>query len=793
MYRIKLSCLLFLILVSYHVLSQNNWTISSIDIPKSFIENKGQFDLSKTLNEEVLYSSKIDGLEYFFYSTGYAICKTEWVKPKESLLTKVLRHEKEKEKEEEEKEENERKVNKKITYQKIEFKHSNPNHLITAENKLNHYYAYSILKDKEAIGVKANCYKKIVYNNIYDNIDLVFEIPKDSNGLKYSFILHPGADVSVIEIEYRGAKNLTIDQGNFKVETKIGEIVEFAPLSYYQTDKKKILSSFLLNGKVLKFKLDLPEVSNTVVIDPWTVTSLSLDSVYYFYDIDFDSNGNVYSYGEDIMEQLTLVKLDPNGNLMWIYSPILLNTYNYYGDFAIDKLTNRIFLTEGWNGFTGAQIIRIDENATQEKFFQGDINFAEMWRISYSNCSNQAVIAGGGTSNPTYQTCYLDFDIENMTMLQYVVTNDCCHDVNMLALDDYGYCYQITNRTSAGPDFDNHLVKLPLPNLLPIVYNVPTQYKLNEANSNFFYINGGLENGYNGIATFENNVYTYDSHNLKKWDSENGNLLFNKVIHSVSDSSELSNVFWGGLEIDACGRIFIGYKDSLLILNSNFLLINSYQLPDSIIDLKLDKNFVYICGADFITKIELESSNSCNPFLVEKISTNKDCNQKGSAKINISGGVPPYDIKWNTSPPQTTTEINNLEAGVYKFIVKDATCNKNKIQDSIIIYDFSNEKLELKNPTNIFSPDKDKSNDFYYPFNEFLTPEVNSKIENYHFIILNRWGNVIFETNNPSEGWNGLSSDNKSATEGVYYWKLSLKVSCLEDTKEYNGFFHLIR
>ena len=41
--------------------------------------------------------------------------------------------------------------------------------------------------------------------------------------------------------------------------------------------------------------------------------------------------------------------------------------------------------------------------------------------------------------------------------------------------------------------------------------------------------------------------------------------------------------------------------------------------------------------------------------------------------------------------------------------------------------------------------------------NEMLTPKLNGcRVESLRFMIYNRWGELVFESNQPNVGWNGL-------------------------------------
>ena len=75
---------------------------------------------------------------------------------------------------------------------------------------------------------------------------------------------------------------------------------------------------------------------------------------------------------------------------------------------------------------------------------------------------------------------------------------------------------------------------------------------------------------------------------------------------------------------------------------------------------------------------------------------------------------------------------------------------------------------------NSFTPNDDDINDHFKPIIKGFSDR------NYSFAIYNRWGQLIFETHNPGEGWNGKFKD-KLVREGVYVWKIKGTV------KEQNG------
>ncbi len=64
---------------------------------------------------------------------------------------------------------------------------------------------------------------------------------------------------------------------------------------------------------------------------------------------------------------------------------------------------------------------------------------------------------------------------------------------------------------------------------------------------------------------------------------------------------------------------------------------------------------------------------------------------------------------------------------------------------------------------NVFSPDGDGVNDFF--------TITSGGLKSYSLIIVNRWGNVVFESDNPTVHWDG-TSNGKACDEGVYFYQL---------------------
>lgn len=77
-------------------------------------------------------------------------------------------------------------------------------------------------------------------------------------------------------------------------------------------------------------------------------------------------------------------------------------------------------------------------------------------------------------------------------------------------------------------------------------------------------------------------------------------------------------------------------------------------------------------NAPFPNAIILAVSGVANPTLTVTPSvTNATCTSLGSATVNLTGGVPPFTVSWNTLPVQSGITATNLSAGNYIATITD--------------------------------------------------------------------------------------------------------------------------
>ncbi len=138
--------------------------------------------------------------------------------------------------------------------------------------------------------------------------------------------------------------------------------------------------------------------------------------------------------------------------------------------------------------------------------------------------------------------------------------------------------------------------------------------------------------------------------------------------------------------------------------------------------------------------------------------------------------LPNHDAPSVGTPP-TTAYYTGVDGDTYVFLtVQDI--NGCQAYDSVRIYIKPCEK-DIVIP-NVFTPSGDNLNETYYI--KDLCP-----IQDFRITIFNRWGNIVYESSDYAFHWDGVDSNGRDCSEGVYYYTLHAKRSDL------HGYIHLIR
>ncbi len=616
-----------------------------------FMDQHGQFESKHAYGKDVKFGAFAQGLELYFTATGMS-----WRHEARHPLSEEQRDELEKQGK---KIEANKMLNIEQEYFGLDWIGANANTSIEASDLQKQYYSYTDPKDIRH-SIKSSCYKQIIYKNLYPGIDVEYILP-EKGGVKYTLIVHPGADLSQVKMKYRDAKDVEASNGNIIIRSKFGDFTDHAPSAYYEDSKGEVACSFQLNNGEVSFASSYDK-NRTLIIDPWTASpSFTFNRAF---DVNYDLNGNVYACGGSSPFQET--KFDPNGNVLWTYT--CSQFFSYYGDFAVDEFSGSSYLCEG---FSGCRVIKVNSAGVEIGMYPGTISgqMNEIWRSEYNRCIQKIVLACGGTAQ-AFQGAVLDTTMGTMTPINVFGAGTALHDCALLCIDPGSSdCYMATARSQVYPSvLDNVMNKCPIPNLIPPAWSVSDGHAFIEVATQNYY--SPTSNGFNGMAAGPGYLYTYDGATLKQWNKTTGAFIAQVSTGGTAFSS-------GGLTADVCDNVYAGVGNQIQEYNSSLTLINTYSATSTCYDVKLGSTAsakLYASGDGFVQSIDVAAINQT----ITVTSTNSGCaNCSGTATVSslLCGNPSSFSYSWSTSPVQTTATATGLCAGTYTVTVASACSN----------------------------------------------------------------------------------------------------------------------
>jgi hypothetical protein len=388
-----LSCLLSL----YSVAAESNRVESDNLLkrkPVRFLENRGQMtDLDGKPVPAVWFKASVPGLDLYVTKKGLSYVFFEASEIEHDTDREIGHHE------------NHSMV---FRYQKVSMEMIGAD--LRAENVIreqeegadfNYYQAHCPNGIK---GVKQ--FGKVTILNVYPGIDWVL-YNSTAAGFKYDFVVHPGADPSMITLRFDTREPVSVDRsGNLRVASEFGSITESTPYSFLMNSKKEVNCTFVVKSKSenqgrwsteVGYQIGKFDGKETIVIDPQLVWSTlfggtGVDGTLW---LETDAAGNIFScgYGSSpnfpLQNAGTYFEPTPSGNFILKFSNsgvLLWSTYYgggmFPGALAIDQAGN-VFVTgyaTGTNfpvqnagtffqgataGGTDAAIIKFDNNGNR--------------------------------------------------------------------------------------------------------------------------------------------------------------------------------------------------------------------------------------------------------------------------------------------------------------------------------------------------------------------------------------------------------------------------------------------
>jgi gliding motility-associated-like protein len=115
--------------------------------------------------------------------------------------------------------------------------------------------------------------------------------------------------------------------------------------------------------------------------------------------------------------------------------------------------------------------------------------------------------------------------------------------------------------------------------------------------------------------------------------------------------------------------------------------------------------------------------------------------------------------------PATNTSYLHIDlsgiAGCYMISAVDSSGNESDYSNKVCI---DIDTCPTYHLPNVFTPNNDLTNDLFRPFPYTSVERIDLKI-------FNRWGTVVFETNDPEINWDGKNMQSHAdCSEGVYFY-----------------------
>ena len=311
-----------------------------------FIPNKGQIiDTEGMLRPDILYKAELNGVDLYLTNKGMSFVFYKYEDKPKNLAAgdKEIDRMHDPFKDDPIRD---RKVE--MYRMDLDILGMNKNVKTLNEEQTEAYFNYYYSHCPDGI-TNVNGYRKVIFKNIYNNIDLVYNI--NENRLKYDFIVKPGGKVSDIKLKYKNEDNVYITtEGKIRAINPFGELVTDV-LYTYQFDGIVVKSNYQkdTDGTI---SINTKEYDRTkdLIIDPY------IGATYYGgsgwdegRSITSDGNNNILITGSST--SLNFPVLNPgggayfkgtnNGNndvfIIKFNSSSLRQWATYYGGFAGDN------------------------------------------------------------------------------------------------------------------------------------------------------------------------------------------------------------------------------------------------------------------------------------------------------------------------------------------------------------------------------------------------------------------------------------------------------------------------
>lgn len=658
---------LFCLSSSFSARAQStNWTVTFNDAG-SFIENKGQFYIpGNTVNSaDVLYAIDDGNTRVFFTKRGVSILMTDVNKRKkteeekaEELRTDVKCTAK--------------RVSVKNDYIHMNWVNCNPGVQVVASEVTPDYHSYSV-KDFSGNWINTTDikgYKKITYIGIYPGIDIEYTIHPE-RGFKYSVILHPGADASAFNVEYRDAENIAIDaSGNLVIPSLFGNVIDHAPVTFYAGNRNSTISSaFHLTGNRLQFDLGNYDHSKKLIIDPWTVTP-AFGNSNKIWECEHDAAGNAYIYGGD--SPMRLRKYNAAGTLQWTFNTAWDTSGFWVGSFVTDQAGNS-YCTSGSNG----EIVKVSTAGAQQWYNNPNGLFGplfEYWHLTLNCDETQLVVGGMRAPNPfsigNYRGAVMNINLASGAVLGFVpvgwVAGINIKEVKTITWSPNGNYYFLT--------LDSVGCVTPA---MALSWKSTSGYGFSYSTCGYGVTNQGIS----AIRCTAADIYTQNGTTVHRRNIANGAITATATIPGGATNSSFGNSpLNSGLDLDLCGNVYAGSSNQVVKYDAALNQLATSPTTAAVYDVSVTlSGEVIVCGPGYASSINMSACapvvincSTSTPLSTTQNQTNINCFGMctGTASVTASGGNGVYTYAWAPSGGNASS-ATGLCVGTYTCTVTD--------------------------------------------------------------------------------------------------------------------------
>ena len=213
-------------------------------------------------------------------------------------------------------------------------------------------------------------------------------------------------------------------------------------------------------------------------------------------------------------------------------------------------------------------------------------------------------------------------------------------------------------------------------------------------------------------------------------------------------------------------------------------------------------NQVYSSANDYTIQLTIESDQGCFDSLTKTVTiyprplatflldtSEQSCFEFQFINTSIGDKIQPFWTIKNADLSSTFYIEDNPKHRLDKLVDSVFAClkvsDKNGCSDSVCLA-FPNKFKESLDLYNVFTPDDDGYNDNY------LVDIVGAS--EFLLYIYNRFGDQMFFTEDPKNGWNGkFQNSGISLPEGTYFYIVEYRMLCTEKQERISGIIELIR